>query len=816
MYLLFLNLVTDLKSKAIKLKEMDSSCSYHNGGCSHTCLDRLDGHQCTCPQDMILAQDELNCINPSARLPGNCYNNNGGCSHHCIVDQKNYHYCTCPKGYKLLSNQQGCKFEWNAISNSVKNSAKKDDCRYRNGDCSHICIQIANQRHYCRCRKGFKLDIDGKSCLSESISTNQAVERPYHGCQHRNGGCQHFCIDLSRSHICSCRHGYLLDVDQKSCKLNIEVLPLDQGKPSVILPSSSSDYPNEFIHGAKHYGSCSQSNHSCQHICVDIDSTNYYCRCLLGYQLMQNGYNCRKSNLNNELSILDGSCRQSNGYCQHLCVDISDEGHYCLCRKGYSLNQDRRTCSQRNDYNSNLKRLLRGPCYNIGSSCSHFCHTVRNYHYCSCPLGYDLMPDNTTCDVNECSSSHHHNCSHICINTLGSYRCQCPYGFQLNPDGLTCQSIGQENAVVVLCKTDRIQIFIKRQFIPNEVNPSKLRLIDPKCQPRLNRSYIAFSTSLQQCGHKVTESSDKIIYHNTIQQWNDRKGIIARGQGFQIQLQCSYNKRARLANIAIEPGLTIKTIQIGQGRGNLTFKMDIFNTTDYQNPINSSAPIVVELQQVLYFEIKIIPPQKNLILFVEQCFATPEPTLNQSIRYNIIQNGCDIDTTIQHYESPSPSTARFSLYPFQFIGNYRFVFFHCQILLCHRFSSQSRCSRGCVMDRSSISNRTKRDFNSDVSKSFHVLQGPFILINPRQSKSLQAREIKNQHTNNKTNHDRPHKSGIQQSNKKPFPVTGIDDDCYRYWIVATTSVCFAFSCIIFCVVLLVTKGCSSRYFIPSY
>ncbi|EDV26579.1 uncharacterized protein TRIADDRAFT_4313, partial [Trichoplax adhaerens] len=228
---------------------------YHNGGCSHTCLDRLDGHQCTCPQDMILAQDELNCINPSARLPGNCYNNNGGCSHHCIVDQKNYHYCTCPKGYKLLSNQQG----------------------------------------------------------------------------------------------------------------------------------------------SKHYGSCSQSNHSCQHICVDIDSTNYYCRCLLGYQLMQNGYNCRKSNLNNELSILDGSCRQSNGYCQHLCVDISDEGHYCLCRKGYSLNQDRRTCSQRNDYNSNLKRLLRGPCYNIGSSCSHFCHTVRNYHYCSCPLGYDLMPDNTTC-----------------------------------------------------------------------------------------------------------------------------------------------------------------------------------------------------------------------------------------------------------------------------------------------------------------------------------------------------------------------------------------------------------------------------------
>lgn len=172
-----------------------------------------------------------------------------------------------------------------------------------------------------------------------------------------------------------------------------------------------------------------------------------------------------------------------------------------------------------------------------------------------------------------------------------------------------------------------------------EVDPYKLRLIDPKCQPMVNYSHVVFRTSLQQCGHKVTELSDRIIYHNIIQQWVDQHDIILRGQGFQIQLQCSYNKRARLANIAIEPGLTINTIQIGQGKGNLTFKMDLFNTSDYIRPINSSGPIAIGLQQILYFELKVIPSLNNLLLFIEECFATPGPTLDHPVRYNLIRNG---------------------------------------------------------------------------------------------------------------------------------------------------------------------------------
>ena len=497
--------IIDIDSEMNKPKETDGSCSYHNGGCSHACIDRLEGdHQCTCPKGMILSQDELNCVDPSSKLAGNCRFNNGGCSHHCIQDTGNHHYCTCPSGYQLLINGQSCKFKWNSIS-GVSHLDKKDDCRYHNGGCSHICIQMANQRRYCRCRKGFQLDVDGQNCLPTG-PTHAPFKNQYRGCQYQNGGCQHLCIELGQSHVCSCRDGYRLDVDGKSCNgkkdtsytskplamqsssssnypnnlasgcqyqnggcqhLCIEFgqspicscqdgykLEIDgksckaekdasySGNPSVVLPSSSSDYSTDFIHGVQHDGHCSHTNNSCQHICINAGLSSYYCRCWTGYQLLANGYDCQKLNTNIDLPILDGLCGHKNGNCQHLCVDVSDQGHYCLCKSGFTLNPDHSTCKLIKTAYS--KALLKGSCYSSHSRCSHYCRDFRKQHYCSCPSGYDLSSDNKTCDINECDHSHLHNCSHICINTLGSYRCQCLRGYQLNPDGLTCRLIGKQ------------------------------------------------------------------------------------------------------------------------------------------------------------------------------------------------------------------------------------------------------------------------------------------------------------------------------------------------------------------------------------
>merc|ERR1719322_1077729 len=45
-----------------KLASFDE-CAEDNGGCSHTCIDLLDGYECNCPEFMLLEADNKTCSN---------------------------------------------------------------------------------------------------------------------------------------------------------------------------------------------------------------------------------------------------------------------------------------------------------------------------------------------------------------------------------------------------------------------------------------------------------------------------------------------------------------------------------------------------------------------------------------------------------------------------------------------------------------------------------------------------------------------------------------------------------------------------------
>ncbi|XP_048881930.1 matrilin-2-like isoform X4 [Brienomyrus brachyistius] len=276
------------------------------------------------------------------------------CDHHCVGTPTSY-MCRCRKGYVLNSDGKTCQVI--------------DHCDQRNHGCEHDCVSTPDS-YVCRCKKGFVLNADGKTCREVDFCTLGT-----HGCEHK-------CVNTEDSFLCQCQEGYTLKPDGKTCK-RIDL--------------------------------CALGHHGCEHKCVNTGDS-YECQCHKGYTLNPDGKTCRRIDL----------CVSGIHGCEHKCVNIEDS-YECRCHKGYKLNLDEKTCR---------KIAL---CALGHHGCEHKCVNTGDSFVCQCHKGYTLNPDGKTCRKIDLCALGHHGCAHECVNTDGSYECRCYTGYTLNADGKTCE-----------------------------------------------------------------------------------------------------------------------------------------------------------------------------------------------------------------------------------------------------------------------------------------------------------------------------------------------------------------------------------------
>ncbi|XP_070239119.1 matrilin-2 isoform X3 [Bos mutus] len=244
-------------------------------------------------------------------------------------------------------------------------------CSILEHNCAHFCINTPGS-YVCRCKQGYILNSDEKTCRIQDL------------CAADDHGCEQLCVNLLGSFVCQCYSGYALAVDGKRCE------PVDY---------------------------CASENHGCEHECVNADGS-YLCRCPKGFALNPDKKTCAKIDY----------CASPNHGCQHECVN-TDDSYACRCLKGFTLNPDQKTC-RRINY-----------CALNKPGCEHECINTEEGYYCRCRRGYTLDPNGKTCSRVDHCAEQDHGCEQLCLNTEDSFVCQCSEGFLINDDLKTCSRV---------------------------------------------------------------------------------------------------------------------------------------------------------------------------------------------------------------------------------------------------------------------------------------------------------------------------------------------------------------------------------------
>ncbi|NXU26987.1 DMBT1 protein, partial [Thalassarche chlororhynchos] len=107
-------------------------------------------------------------------------------------------------------------------------------------------------------------------------------------------------------------------------------------------------------------------------------------------------------------------------------------------------------------------------------------------------------------------------------------------------------------------------------------------------------------------------------------------------------------------------------------------------------------PYYVDLNQNLFLQASLHSSDPNLVVFVDTCVASPDPSNFRTLTYELIRSGCVKDPTYSSYYSPYSNVARFAFSAFSFFNRYPSVYLQCELVVCRYNDYSSRCYQGCV------------------------------------------------------------------------------------------------------------------------
>ncbi|XP_078594584.1 uncharacterized protein LOC144872394 isoform X2 [Branchiostoma floridae x Branchiostoma japonicum] len=284
----------------------------------------------------------------------------------------------------------------------------------------------------------------------------------------------------------------------------------------------------------------------------------------------------------------------------------------------------------------------------------------------------------------------------------------------------------------VSCNSTSMWVSFRREDLVRH-DESSMHLRDPACTADVNDTHMTFTSALDECGTTAEENgtTNKIVYTNDVfvpllQSTPDGADVITRTTEDRWTFSCHYVRDDSVAVGALFP-VPAPSVVVLHGDGSFTFSMNLYPSDSFSQPYGQADfPVEVSVSDDVYFGISVEAAGSGLVLFVDNCRATPSASPGGSTEYYIIQNGCHQDDTLQEFTPASATSGQYGISAFKFTNeSLPYVYLHCDVMVCLENNPDSRCEQGCLGTR-----RRRRAADGGVEERATLVQGPILVIVP--------------------------------------------------------------------------------------
>ncbi|XP_019646875.1 PREDICTED: uncharacterized protein LOC109487337 [Branchiostoma belcheri] len=274
-----------------------------------------------------------------------------------------------------------------------------------------------------------------------------------------------------------------------------------------------------------------------------------------------------------------------------------------------------------------------------------------------------------------------------------------------------------------ICTNDYMELAIPEEEL-TDIDQNNLHWEpDQNCGATTNGTHYLFRTDLYGCGTQVAFDPTSVIFLNTIniRGSHEPDDVITRKGDIRITSKCEYERQRWVyaTFLPIPGGLNFTE----EGFGQLKILFTMFPTRQYQTPYQADEfPVHRNLGEQIYLQLKVEGHGQELSVLALNCKATMSPEPNDTLQYQLINEGCASDQTVDIYSIEDPAVEQFSFEAFRFIQEVKMVYVHCEVMVCDAADPGSRCAQGCVTRRKRAS-----DEKVDMIGRHMIYLGPIIL-----------------------------------------------------------------------------------------